>query len=113
MHCEAYLVGRIVYKVLQKKSSKKYYNGFPLPWAPPFSYQTTALALSQQNLLDHVSAVIRPWKLYFGDLDLYGPFAIFFLTINQSDPRTSSATNQRSYNALGQLPQKKLLKKVS
>ena len=26
-----------------------------------------------------VSAIIKPWKLYFGDLDLHDPFAIFSL----------------------------------
>jgi hypothetical protein len=28
---------------------------------------------------DHVSAFIRPYKLYFGDLDLHGPSVIFSL----------------------------------
>ena len=41
------------------------------PTGPPL------LPLSPQNPLDHVSAFIRPLKLYFGDLGLYGPSVIF------------------------------------
>jgi len=37
------------------------------------------LPLSPQNLLDHVSAIMKPWKVYFGDLDLHGPFVQFSL----------------------------------
>ena len=43
------------------------------PTIPPL------LPLSRQNMLDHVNAFIKPWKSYFGDLDLLGPFAIFSL----------------------------------
>jgi hypothetical protein len=45
----------------------------PSPAGPPL------LPLSTQNPLDHVRAFIRPYKLYFGDLDLHGPSIIFFL----------------------------------
>ena len=45
----------------------------------PFPTIPSLLPLSPQNLLDHVNAFIKPSKLYFGDLDRHGPFAILSL----------------------------------
>jgi hypothetical protein len=53
--------------------------------------------------LDHVSAFIEPWKLYFEDLDLHGPSTISPSSVNQSGPGTSSAANKGFYIAMGQL----------
>jgi hypothetical protein len=69
----------------------------PSPTGPPL------LPLSTKNPLDHVSAVIRPKKLYFGDLDLHGTSANFFLGVNRSCPGTTSTANQLPYKALVQV----------
>jgi hypothetical protein len=50
-----------------------WHGPLPSPTGPPL------LPLSPQNPLDHLSAFIRPYKLHFGDLDLHGPSAHFFL----------------------------------
>jgi hypothetical protein len=62
----------------------------------PLAFPTISfvLPLSPQNPLDHVSAFIKPWKLYFEDLDLHGPPTISPSSVNQSGPWTSSAANK-------------------
>ena len=45
----------------------------PFPTIPPL------LPFSPQNQLDHVTAFIKHWKLYFENLNLRGPSAIFLL----------------------------------
>ena len=55
------------------KTTLLYHGPLPFPTRP------FILLFSPQNPLDHVSAFIRPTKLYFGNLNLHCLFAIFFL----------------------------------
>ena len=69
----------------------------------PSSTGLPFLPLSPQNPLDHVRAFIKLENLYFGDLDLHSPSAIFFLVLTEVVPGTTSTTNQLPYKALVQL----------
>ena len=105
-----FLVGRDVYnapqqikqnKILIQKSLRKYYYGISLPWAPAFYKQTTSVACFTAKPVGPCQyTFMKPWKLYFGDLDLRGPFAIFFPSVSRSGLGTSSTANQRSYIAM-------------
>ena len=70
----------LVYKAPQKIfHQKNIITAFLCHGPLPFPTRPPLLPFSPQNLLDHVSAFIRHGNLYFGDLDLHGPSAIFSL----------------------------------
>jgi hypothetical protein len=64
MPCEPYQVtyyeGLCIKNTPKIFALKVYYNNISLSWAPPFPTRPPLLPLSPQNMLDHVSAFIRP-----------------------------------------------------